>query len=310
MVGINLKKTLFLTLLAACAFPLVSTAYALIAGILFSLLLGNPWPQKSSDSSRKLLQLSVVGLGFGLSLGQVWQVGKSSMLYTIVGISLTLVVGLFLGRLFKIEKNTSALVSFGTAICGGSAIAAMSPVIKAKDDEAALALATVFTLNSVALLIFPFFGHLLHLSQHQFGVWAGLAIHDTSSVVGAAAAYGSTALATGTTVKLTRAIWIIPFVMGAAWMTRSEKKARVPLFIVGFIVAAAVRTLLPQFGTVWGGLAVVSKQTLVITLFLIGAGLTKEILKNVGIRPLAQGVSLWLLASGLTLAAILNGRIG
>ncbi|TYO99170.1 putative integral membrane protein (TIGR00698 family) [Geothermobacter ehrlichii] len=309
MVGINLKKILFLVLLAACAFPMVSTAHALIAGIMFSLLLGNPWPQRSSNWSRKLLQLSVVGLGFGQSLGQVWQVGKSSIFYTVIGISLTLLVGTILGRFFRTEKNTSTLISFGTAICGGSAIAAMAPVIKAKDDEAALALATVFTLNSVALLVFPFFGHLLHLSQQQFGVWAGLAIHDTSSVVGAAAAYGSEALAIGTTVKLARAIWIIPFVLGAAWLTKSEKKARVPLFIIGFVVAAAIRTLLPQFGQVWTGLAGFSKQALVITLFLIGAGLTKEILKNVGIRPLAQGVGLWLLASGITLVAILNGMI-
>jgi len=309
MVGIDLKKILFLVLLAACAFPMVSTAHALIAGIMFSLLLGNPWPQRSSNWSRKLLQLSVVGLGFGQSLGQVWQVGKSSIFYTVIGISLTLLVGTILGRFFRTEKNTATLISFGTAICGGSAIAAMAPVIKAKDDEAALALATVFTLNSVALLVFPLFGHLLHLSQQQFGVWAGLAIHDTSSVVGAAATYGSVALAIGTTVKLARAIWIIPFVLGAAWLTKSEKKARVPLFIIGFVVAAAIRTLLPQFGQVWTGLAGFSKQALVITLFLIGAGLTKEILKNVGIRPLAQGVGLWLLVSSITLVAILNGMI-
>lgn len=309
MLGMNLKKAIFVILLAACVFPAVSTVDALIAGILFSLLLGNPWPQESSDWSRKLLQLSVVGLGFGQSLSQVWQVGKSSIGYTIIGITLTLCFGFLLGRLFKTEKNTSTLISFGTAICGGSAIAAMAPVLKAKDDEAALALATVFTLNSVALLLFPFLGHLLHLTQHQFGVWAGLAIHDTSSVVGAAAAYGSAALATGTTVKLTRAMWIIPFVIGAAWVTKSDSKAKVPLFIIGFVIAAAMRTLLPQFEHAWGGMAAVSKQALVMTLFLIGAGLTKEILKKVGIRPLAQGVSLWLLASSLTLTAILSGVI-
>ncbi|MCF6179821.1 MAG: putative sulfate exporter family transporter [Geopsychrobacter sp.] len=309
MNAIRCKKILFLMLLSACALPFVGTAPALIAGIIFSLLLKNPWPQKSADFSHKLLQLSVVGLGFGLSLGQVWMVGKNSIRYTIIGICLTLLVGLFLGRLFKTENKTSTLIAFGTAICGGSAIAAMSPVIKAKDDEAALALATVFTLNSVALLAFPFFGHLLHLSQQQFGIWAGLAIHDTSSVVGAAAAYGPTALAIGTTVKLTRAIWIVPFVMGAAWLSKSEEKVRVPLFILGFIGAATLRSLLPQFAPVWTGLAAVAKQALVVTLFLIGAGLTKEILKNVGIRPLAQGISLWLLTSSLTLMAILKGLI-
>ena len=309
MVGTNLKKVLFIVLLTACVFPAVSTVEALIAGILFSLLLGNPWPRKTSDWSRKLLQLSVVGLGFGQSLGQVWQVGKSSVSYTIIGITLTLLFGLLLGRFFRTEKNTSALISFGTAICGGSAIAAMSPVLKAKDDEAALALATVFTLNSVALLVFPFVGHLLNLTQHQFGVWAGLAIHDTSSVVGAAAAYGSTALATGTTVKLTRTMWIIPFVIAAAWMTRSDSKVKVPLFIIGFVFAAAIRTVFPQFDHAWDTMEHTSRQALVTTLFLIGAGLTKEVLKKVGIRPLAQGVSLWLLASGLTLIAIVFGVI-
>lgn len=309
MERIKLKKALFIILLTACVLPMVSTVEALIAGTLFSLLLGNPWPRESSDWSRKLLQLSVVGLGFGQSLGQVWQVGKSSVSYTIIGIGLTLLVGLLLGRFFKTEQNTSALISFGTAICGGSAIAAMSPVLKAKDDEAALALATVFTLNSVALLVFPFFGQLLHLTQHQFGVWAGLAIHDTSSVVGATAAYGSAALATGTTVKLTRTMWIIPFVIGAAWMTKSDSKVKVPLFIIGFVVAAAMRTLLPQFDQAWDTMAIFSKQALVMTLFLIGAGLTKDVLKKVGIRPLAQGVSLWLLASGSTLTAIMSGII-
>lgn len=310
MTGLRFRKILFLLLLTACLLPEVNTAYALIGGIAFSLLLGNPWPQESSDWSRKLLQLSVVGLGFGLSLGQVWQVGKGSLVYTIIGISLTLFIGISLGHFFGTAKKTSALISFGTAICGGSAIAAMAPVLKARDDEAALALATVFTLNSVALLLFPFFGHLLHLSQQQFGIWAGLAIHDTSSVVGAASAYGAVALATGTTVKLTRALWIVPFVLGTAWVTKSESKARVPLFIVGFMLAAALRTLLPQFGYLWSGLAAVARQALVVTLFLIGAGLSIEILKNVGIRPLAQGVSLWLLTSSLTLTAILNGVIG
>jgi len=303
------KKILFCGLLIACLLPVVNTAYALIAGILFSLLLGNPFSNQSAHWSKVLLQISVVGLGFGQSLGAVWQVGKDSIFYTLIGICLTLLAGVTLGRCLGTEKRTGLLISFGTAICGGSAIAAMAPTIKARDDETALALATVFTLNAVALLLFPFIGHLLHLSQHQFGVWAGLAIHDTSSVVGAASSYGAEALAIGTTVKLSRAIWIVPFVLGVGWFAKSEQKVKIPLFIVGFVLAAALRSLLPQFTQVWQGLAGVSRQALVVTLFLIGSGLSKEVLQRVGVRPLAQGVGLWILAGGVTLEAILSGLI-
>jgi uncharacterized integral membrane protein (TIGR00698 family) len=304
------KKILFCGLLLACFLPAVSTAYALLAGILFSLLLGNPFAGKTSYWSRMLLQISVVGLGFGQSLGAVWQVGKDSVLYTLVGICLTLLAGMLIGRYCGIARNTSLLISFGTAICGGSAIAALSPAIKARDDETALALATVFALNAVALLLFPFVGELLHLSQHQFGIWAGLAIHDTSSVVGAASAYGAEALAVGTTVKLSRALWILPFVFGAAWFFKSDQKVKLPIFIVGFVVTAALRTLLPQFTEVWQGLAGASRQLLVVTLFLVGSGLSKEVLQRVGARPLAQGVGLWFLSGGITLWALLSGVIG
>jgi uncharacterized membrane protein YadS len=181
----------------------------------------------------------------------------------------------------------------------------MAPVLKAEDDETAIALATVFTLNSVALLLFPLIGHALHLSQYVFGTWAGLAIHDTSSVVGAAASYGAHALAIGTIVKLTRAIWIIPVVIGTAWLKKSDRRAKVPLFIIGFILAAALRTLLPQYGNYWGDMSAFAKHSLVVTLFLIGAGLSREVLRKVGIRPLIQGVTLWLIVSSLTLVALL-----
>lgn len=300
----RLHKALFITCLALCAAPQVGTAMALIMGVLFSLLLGNPWPQKSAQSSKIILQLSVVGLGFGLSLGEVIRTGKDSIVYTIVGISCTLTLGYLLGKFFKTDQNTSALISFGTAICGGSAIAAMAPVLKAKDDETAVALATVFTLNSVALLLFPLVGHLLRLDQAVFGTWAGLAIHDTSSVVGAASVYGTQALAIGTTVKLTRAIWITPVVIGVSLIKKSDQKARVPLFIIGFVLAATIRTLLPQYGYYWTGLAAIAKQCLVVTLFLIGAGLSRQLLCNVGMRPLLQGITLWLLVSTLTLVAL------
>jgi uncharacterized integral membrane protein (TIGR00698 family) len=305
MDGMKVRKVLFTACVALCLLPQIGTSTALVAGILFSILAGNPWPKKTAKLSHVILQISVVGLGFGLSLAEVLKTGKDSVVFTVAGISGTLLLGHFLGRLLKTGRNTSALISFGTAICGGSAIAALAPVLKAEDDETAVSLATVFTLNAVALLLFPLVGHALHLDQAVFGTWAGLAIHDTSSVVGAAASYGPQALAIATTVKLTRAIWITPIVLVAAWLNKSERKAQVPLFIVGFILAATCRTLFPQYGPYWAGLASVAKQSLVLTLFLIGAGLSKEVLKTVGARPLLQGVILWLAVSCATLTAIL-----
>jgi len=299
-----LRKALFVILLGLCATPWVDTALALVLGILLSLLLGNPWPQRSARYSKQLLQISVVGLGFGLSLGEVVQTGRNSIWYSVVGIACTLLAGYLLGRLLRTDRNTSALISFGTAICGGSAIAALAPVLKAKNDETAVALATVFTLNSVALLLFPLVGYWLQLDQYTFGVWSGLAIHDTSSVVGAASRYGAEALAVGTTVKLTRAVWIAPVVMIVSLCSGSRQKAGIPLFIVGFAAAAAIRTALPGFEYCWGMLAAVAKQCLVVTLFMVGAGLSREVLKKVGARPLLQGIMLWVLVSGLTLLAL------
>lgn len=300
----KLSKILFIILLTLCATPWVGTAGALVMGIVFSLALGNPWPQKTAHYSKMLLQVSVVGLGFGLSLGEVIQTGKNSIWYSVIGIACTLLLGYILGKLFRTDKDTSALISFGTAICGGSAIAAMAPVLKAKDEETAVALATVFTLNSVALLLFPLIGHLLHLDQNTFGIWSGLAIHDTSSVVGAAAAYGTQALAIGTTVKLTRAIWIAPVVMIVSLVKGGEQKAKIPLFIIGFMVAATLRTLLPMYGHYWSELAAIAKQCLVMTLFMVGAGLSREVFRTVGMRPLFQAVILWVLVSALTLVAL------
>ena len=303
------RATLFFVLAAACLLPWVSPAAALAAGVLFSLVLGNPAPVRTALWSRTLLQASVVGLGFGLSLGTVFTVGARSAVYTVVGIALTLAAGSLLGRLVGTSGPLSTLISFGTAICGGSAIAAMAPVVKAKSEDIAVSLATVFTLNAAALLLFPAVGHLLHLGQGAFGLWAGLAIHDTSSVVGAAAAYGPEALVIATTVKLTRALWIMPCVLGTALISRSDSKVKFPLFIAGFVAAAAVRTLLPTLTPLWGVLVAIARQSLVLTLFLIGTGLTRDVLRRVGVRPLAQGVVLWLLVSGVTLAAIVTGLI-
>lgn len=306
----RLRKGLFLLLLAACALPFVGTGAGLAAGIAFGLLVGNPWPEKSSDVSKELLKIAVVGLGFGMPLGEVWRVGRASLVYTFVGIVGTLAAGALLGRALRIRTPTSTLVSFGTAICGGSAIAAMAPVVRAEDEDVAVSLATVFTLNSVALFLFPAIGRLLHLGQEAFGIWAGVAIHDTSSVVGAASSYGLAALSTGTTVKLSRAAWIAPCVLAYGWFRKSEGRAVVPWFIAGFIAAAALRSALPQFQGVWQGVAGVARQALVVTLFLIGAGLGPGVLRRVGVRPMIQGVLLWLLVGSLSLAAVTRGVIG
>ena len=305
----NGLKAVFWILLLGCCWHGVSAPMALVAGITFGIVAGNPWGATTSTWSRRLLQASVVGLGFGMNLPELLKTGKDAFLYTAISISFTMIAGYLLGRFFKTPQRTSALISFGTAICGGSAIAAMAPVIKAEAEETGVALATVFTLNSIALLLFPPVGHLLGMGQRQFGLWSALAIHDTSSVVGAAAAYGGLALAIGTTVKLTRALWIMPSALVAAWCTKSEGKVKFPLFIIGFIAAATVRTVLPQFDKVWHPLSSMAKQSLVVTLFLIGSGLTREVLGRTGIKPLAQGVMLWAIVSVTSSVAIIFGWI-
>jgi uncharacterized integral membrane protein (TIGR00698 family) len=303
------KKFLFVLLLLISATPWCGPATALTAGIIFSFLAGNPWPKQSAAWSKRLLQGSVVGLGFGVGIVEVWHAGREAVLYTPVSIVLTVVAGLLLGRLLRTPPKASALISFGTAICGGSAIAAMAPVINADDDDIAVSLATVFSLNALALLLFPPLGHLFGLTERQFGLWAALAIHDTSSVVGAASAFGASALAIGTTVKLARAVWIAPSALVAARFTGTRSRAGMPLFILGFIAAAAIRSLLPDLMHQWQMLAAIARQGLVVTLFLVGNGLTREVLRRVGVRPLAQGVLLWIIVSAAMLAAIAQGFI-
>jgi uncharacterized integral membrane protein (TIGR00698 family) len=302
-------KSLFIVLVLVCLWPRIDTAIALAAGIAFSLLLKNPSPRLTSKWSKILLQISVVGLGFGIGISKVISEGKHSIVYTIIGIALTLIIGKLIGKALKVTANTSELITFGTAICGGSAIAALAPVIKAKDEEIAVSLATVFTLNSVALILFPFVGRLMHLSQESFGLWAALAIHDTSSVVGAAASFGAIALAIGTTVKLTRALWIMPIVLGIAFFRKSDQKVKFPFFILGFVLAALIRSLLPNQHIVWDSFAFGARRLLVVTLFLIGSGLTRELLKKVGFRPMILGLSLWVLVSAATLTIISRGII-
>lgn len=298
------KKVMFLLLSMLCLWPVVDSAAALFAGIFFSLFMGNPFISSSGRWSRFGLKLSVVGLGFGINISTVLAEGRRSILITLVGITLTILVGRFIGGLLKVNRHTSSLIAFGTAICGGSAIAAMAPVIGAKDEETAVSLATVFSLNSAGLLIFPIVGRSLGLSQEAFGFWSALAIHDTSSVVGAAASYGVVALSLATTVKLTRALWITPVVMVSSFIRKSGSKVVFPLFILGFLLAALVRSLIPQWEPLWASLAFGARRLLVLTLFVIGSGLTWQVLKKVGPRPLLQGLVLWILVSLSTLTLI------
>lgn len=305
----------------ACAvltlFPFFSAAGALFLGVFLAVTIGNPLIDKTKKFSPYFLQASVVGLGFGMNLLVVGKVGLQGIGYTVAGISLTFLLGRLLGRALNTSKDVSLLITVGTAICGGSAIAAVAPVIKAKGHDISVSLVTVFLLNAVALLLFPFVGHYFGFSETQFGLWSALAIHDTSSVVGASLQYGPQALEVGTTVKLARALWIAPVALAIGyWRARSEVSVdgsqaaiKFPWFILGFILAAAVVTWLPALLPTGKYIEMIARRTLVLTLFLIGAGLTRESLKNVGLRPLVFGVSLWILISALTMVSILFGII-
>lgn len=282
---------------------------ALAAGIAFAMVFGSPW-RGSAGFSKVLLQISVVGLGFGMNLPEVVRTSISALSYTAAGIIFTMAAGLLLGALLNTPKRTSILISFGTAICGGSAIAAMSPVVNAEAEDTGLALATVFTLNSIALILFPPIGHMIGMDQRQFGLWAAISIHDTSSVVGATSVYGAVALATGTTVKLARALWIIPSAALASLFTKSSAKTAFPYFILGFLAAAAIRSATPELAPLWSGVNGLARQSLVLTLFLIGSGITRGVLSKAGVRPLVQGVLLWTIVSVLSALAVLSNYVG
>ncbi|ASM54134.1 hypothetical protein PNIG_a2074 [Pseudoalteromonas nigrifaciens] len=306
---LTLKKPLFLILLALCITPFIGAGSALVIGAAFAMTLGNPFAELSQKASKWMLKAAVVGLGFAVDFNQVIEVGSSSLVLTIVSITAIIGLGEILTQVFKLNRNTGVLISFGTAICGGSAIAAMAPVIKAKDHEVAVALGVVFMLNGVGLLLFPAIGHYFNLTEQQFGMWAALAIHDTSSVVGASATYGAVALSIATTVKLTRAMWIIPYTALAGVFLRSDEKASIPLFIVGFVLAALINTYLPQFSPVWSVINIVAKQLLIVTLFLIGSGLSLAILKQAGLKPFIMAILLWIVVSSVILFLILDGLI-
>jgi uncharacterized integral membrane protein (TIGR00698 family) len=300
----------------ATLWPFVSPGVALLIGIALALSIGNPYPLTTARITTPLLQISVVGLGAGMNLVEVGHAGVHGFFYTVIGISLTLTVGLLLGGALGTQRDTSLLVTVGTAICGGSAIAAVAPVIRARSQDISVALATVFFLNAIALIIFPPIGRHLGLGQMQFGVWSALAIHDTSSVVGAAMQYGARALEIATTIKLTRALWIVPvtLVVGALW-SRGENeagtgKAKRPWFILGFVAAAALVTWMPSLKPAGHLVFVGAQRSLVVTLFLIGSGLSRSALMMVGKRPLIQGFILWIVMGTATLGAILIGWIG
>ena len=303
------SKLLFLAGLLFCATPWASPPLALLAGLAFGAIASHPYPGESRQVSKYFLQAAVVGLGFGMNLHQVLRAGRSGFVYTAAGIAFALTVGRALGKLVAVRTRPSFLISTGTAICGGSAIAAVGPVVGATEDEMSVSLGTIFLLNSVALLTFPAIGISLGLSQTQFGLWAALAIHDTSSVVGACAKYGPAALAIGTTVKLARALWIVPVTVATAAAKHSKTRIQWPWFILFFCLAALANTYLFPNSRFYHLLSSAGKLMLIFTLFLIGATLSPAALRKVGPRPLLQGVLLWILVAVASLLAIRAGWI-
>lgn len=300
------NKPLFILLFILCLMPFISPAIALFLGLTLGMTAGQPFPKFSKKTSKYLLQFSVVGLGFGMNLHESLKTGKEGMLFTIVSVAAVLVLGIYLGKRLMMDKKTAYLISAGTAICGGSAIAAVGPVVKANDNEMSMALGTIFILNAIALFIFPPIGHLLNMTQEQFGMWAAIAIHDTSSVVGAGAAYGEKALEIATMVKLTRALWIIPITIVTMFLFKQKGgKIAIPWFIFFFILAMVANTFLTIPETVTGSLVWLAKKGLTVTLFLIGAGLSRKVIKQVGVRPMVQGVVLWVFIGLISLGVIL-----
>lgn len=301
------SKPVFIILIVLALFPQVSPALALFAGLAFAFVFGKTYPAFAKKTSKYLLQASVVGLGFGMNLHSAIESGSKGMTFTIVSVIGVMILGTLLGRLLKIERKTSYLISVGTAICGGSAIAAVGPVIKADEDEMSVSLGTIFVLNAIALFIFPPIGHYFGLTEIQFGEWAAIAIHDTSSVVGAGAAYGPQAMEIATLIKCTRALWIIPLLFVTA-MIFSEKNSKfsLPWFILFFVLAMVANTYLDLPKNLTDGLVLGAKKGLAVTLFLIGSSLSPAVLKKVGIRPLVQGVALWILIAVTSLIVILH----
>lgn len=302
-------KIIFLLVALLCLFPFVGAPLALGLGLLMAWLAGHPYPQFNHKVTHWLLQASVVGLGFGMQAGSALKAGREGFVFTIVSITAVLTIGFITGRVLKIDRKTSYLITAGTAICGGSAIAALSPVIKAGEKQISVALGTVFILNAAALLIFPAIGHHLRLSQEQFGLWCAIAIHDTSSVVGAASKYGSTALLIATMVKLARVLWIIPLSLGSALLFRTkDSKIKLPFFIGLFIIAILLNSYVPPVASLAPYITVAAKAGLTLSLFLIGSGLSPQVIRSVGFRPMLQGIVLWaFIATGTLLVIVYLG---
>lgn len=304
----NLTAQILIPLVALlCFYPAAESAWALMAGIAIAMFFGNPYSTKKLV--HPFLGIAVAGLGAGMNLETVARVGMHGIGITFLSISSVCLLGFLLSKAFKLDQETGTLITIGTAICGGSAIAAVTPVIRAKHHSVSVALGTVFMLNAIALVIFPPIGHMLAMPEKAFGVWSALAIHDTSSVVGATIAYGKTAAEVGTTVKLVRALWIVPVTLCCGFlMKNSEKDSNVPVkkpwFIAWFIIAAALVTWIPSLQPVGHVVEFAAKRLMVLTLFLIGLGLSKETLKTVGLRPFALGIVLWVIVGSLSLVLI------
>ena len=298
--------------IAFCCTPWSSPGIALALGLVFALTLDNPYRDKGSRYVRLLLQTSVVLLGFGMDLASVFRVGMHGLVFAALTIFATFTLGYWLARLLDINRKTSLLISAGTAICGGSAIAAVGTAVDAEPGEMSVAMGTVFLLNAVALYLFPVLGHLLGLSQDQFGTWAGVAIHDVSSVVGAGTAYGEEALRTATVVKLSRVLWIVPVTLVAAFIfhggktQKSGKRLPLPWFIVGFLLASLLSGLIPALRQWVPALVYIARSGFAATLFCIGASLSVGAIRAVGYKPLLQGVLLWLFMGSVALLAVLG----
>ncbi|MGE5314306.1 MAG: YeiH family protein [Acidobacteriota bacterium] len=300
------KKLIFIAAVLLSLTSYIDPPLALLLGIILAQTIGHPFQKYNHKATNWLLKASVVGLGFGMNLQQAWQAGKDGIAFTVFSIGITFLAGWLLGRWLDVERKTSFLISTGTAICGGSAIAAVSPIIRADEKQMSVSLGTVFILNSLALFLFPFIGHFFHMSQYQFGIWSAIAIHDTSSVVGASSAFGQEALHFATTVKLERALWIIPVSLLTVMFSKGEsRKIRIPYFIGLYILAMAISTYFPAYAWEYSSIVMIAKKGLTVTLLLIGAGLSLETMKSVGTKPLVQGVLLWILISVLSITAAL-----
>lgn len=301
----TLQKVFFVLLLVVCTLFPISPPTALLLGLVVANLSGHPFLPFNHIAIRYLLQISVVGLGFGMSVTSALAIGSTSFTFTFVSIVATIGAGFLLGKWLSIERKTSHLIACGTAICGGSAIAAIAPIIKSDEKQTSVALGVIFILNSIALFLFPMIGHWLNLTQQEFGLWCAIAIHDTSSVVGAANKYGTEALQIATTVKLARALWIIPIALITTFVFKSKSgKIKIPYFIGLFILAMLINTYVPQVSVYSPSIVAVAKIGLTLTLFLIGSGLNFNTLRSVGFKPLFQGILLWAFITVVSLTAI------